>query len=130
MFHQQTSPQFMRQTDTSDFTTHRDREQRRFHARKPKKIGDVLAQVITARGYGRVQSIEHLAAAWQTAAGETLASSSRLGQLKRGVLEVTVNNSTVVQELTFQKQQILTTLRSELPDTKIRDLRFRVGAIN
>src|SRR5262245_38521574 len=115
---------------TSDFTTHRDREQRRFHARKPKRIGDVLAQVITARGYGRVQATEHLVAAWQKAAGEALARASRPGQLKRRVLEITVSNSAVIQELTFQKQQILTTLHNELPDTKIRDLCFRVGAIN
>jgi predicted nucleic acid-binding Zn ribbon protein len=113
-----------------DFTAHRDREARRFHARKPKKIGDVLAQLITKRGYGRVQSIENLDAAWQSAAGEALARASRPGLLKRGVLEITVGNSTVVQELSFQKQQILTVLRDQLPDTKIRDLRFRIGAIN
>ncbi len=115
---------------TTDFIAHRDREARRFHARKPKKIGDVLAQLITARGYGRVQSIENLAAAWQAAAGDALARFSRPGQLKRGVLEITVTNSTIVQELTFQKQQILTTLQTQLPDAKIRDLRLRVGAIN
>jgi predicted nucleic acid-binding Zn ribbon protein len=115
---------------TSDFTLHRDREQRRFHARAPKKIGDVLAQVVTARGYGRVQSNEHLAAAWHAAVGQALARFSRPGLLKRGVLEVMVGNSTVVQELTFQKQQILTSLRNELPDSKIRDVRFRIGTIN
>jgi predicted nucleic acid-binding Zn ribbon protein len=115
---------------TTDFATQRKREQRRFHAREPKKIGDVLAQLITARGYGRIQSIENVAAAWQAAAGEALARSSRPGQLKRGVLEVTVTNSTVVQELTFQKQPILTALQTQLPDAKIRDLRFRVGPIN
>jgi predicted nucleic acid-binding Zn ribbon protein len=114
----------------ADFTVHRDREQRRFHARKPKRIADVVAQVVTARGYGRVQSIEHLAAAWQAAAGDTLARFSRPGRVKRGVLEVTVTNSTIVQELTFQKQHILAQLRAELPDTKIRDLRFRIGAIH
>jgi predicted nucleic acid-binding Zn ribbon protein len=116
--------------DIADFATHRDRETRRFHARKPKKIGDVVAQVINTRGYGRIQAIEKLDAAWQAAAGEALARFSRPGQLKRGVFEITVGNSTIVQELTFQKQQILTALRRELPDTKIRDLRFRVGAIN
>jgi len=114
----------------TDFTAHREREERRFYARRPKKIGDVVAQVITTRGYGRIQSIENLDAAWQAAAGESLARFSRPGQVKRGLLEITVGNSTVVQELNFQKQQILTTLRNELPDTKIRDLRFRVGAIN
>jgi predicted nucleic acid-binding Zn ribbon protein len=117
-------------TTAADFAAHRDREARRYHARKPKKIGDILAQLITKRGYGRIQSIENLDAAWQAAAGDALARCSRPGQIKRGVLEITVGNSTVVQELTFQKQPILTALRTQLPDAKIRDLRFRVGAIN
>ena len=114
----------------ADFAVHRDLERRRFHARKPKKIADVVAQVITARGYGRVQSLDDFAAAWQQAAGAALARFSRPGRLKRGVLEVTVTNSMMVQELGFQKQAILAQLKAALPDAKIRDLRFRVGAID
>lgn len=117
-------------TSITDFTARRDRESRRQYARKPKKISDVVAQLINARGYGRVQSMEQFESAWEAAAGTALARSSRPGQLKRGVLEITAGNSAVVQELTFQKQQILTALRAQLPDTKIRDLRIRVGAIN
>jgi predicted nucleic acid-binding Zn ribbon protein len=114
----------------ADFNVNRDREQRRFYARKPKRIADVVAQVITARGYGRGQSLEDLAVAWRKATGEALASFSRPGALKRGVLEVRVTTSTIVQELGFQKQQILAALRAEFPDAKLRDLRFRVGAID
>ena len=39
-------------------------------------------------------------------------------------------NSMIIQELTFQKQQILTQLQTALPDAKIRDIRFRVGSIS
>jgi predicted nucleic acid-binding Zn ribbon protein len=113
----------------ADFVAHRDREQRRYYARKPKKIADVVAQVVTTRGYGRVQSIENLAEAWQESAGEVLARFSRPGRFKRGVLEVTASTSTVVQELSFQKQNILAILRARFPDATLRDLRFRVGSI-
>jgi predicted nucleic acid-binding Zn ribbon protein len=114
---------------TADFHARRDREQRRYYARRPKKIADVLAQLITARGYGRIQSDASLATAWQQAAGPMIAQFTRPGRIRRGTLEVTANNSTVVQELTFQKQQILTRLRNQLPDAAIRDIRFRVGSI-
>jgi predicted nucleic acid-binding Zn ribbon protein len=117
------------QDDITDFATRRDKEQRRFYGRRPKKIGDVMAQLITLRGYGRFQADAELAAAWQTAAGESLARDSRAGQVRRGRLEVTVNNSTIVQELTFQKQHILAELARQLPDAKIRDIRFRIGNI-
>ena len=54
---------------------------------------------------------------------------SRAGQLKRGTLEIVVANSTLIQEFTFQKTSILDTLNRLLPDHQIKDLRFRLGAI-
>jgi predicted nucleic acid-binding Zn ribbon protein len=113
----------------ADFAARRQREQRRHYAKRPKKIGDVLAQLITARGYGRIQADAELVAAWSSAAGQPLARFTRPGQVRRGVLEVTVSNSTIVQELTFQKERILTALQAELSHAHIRDLRFRIGAV-
>jgi predicted nucleic acid-binding Zn ribbon protein len=113
----------------ADFQARRDREQRRLYARKPKKIADVLAQLITARGYGRIQANADFTAAWQQAAGATIAKYTRPGRLRRGTLEVTAGNSAIIQELTFQKQQILTQLQTALPDAKIRDIKFRVGSL-
>jgi predicted nucleic acid-binding Zn ribbon protein len=118
------------QNDINDFAQRRDREQRRFYARKPKNIRDVVAKLITLRGYGRFQSDANLSAAWQAAAGEALARFSRPGQIRRGKLEVTVTNSTTMQELSFQKLTILAELARQLPDAKITDVRFRVGKIN
>jgi len=114
----------------ADFVARRDREQRRHFARRPKKIGEVLAQLITARGYGRIQADADFTAAWQAAAGEALARFTRPGRVRRGQLEVTVDNSTIVQELTFQKQHILQALQAELPEARIRDLRFRLGPVS
>jgi predicted nucleic acid-binding Zn ribbon protein len=113
----------------SDFVARRDREQRRHYARRPKRIGDVLAQLITARGYGRIQADGELVAAWHKAAGPQLARFTLPGRLRRGQWEITVSNSTVVQELTFEKERILAALREALPDAQIRDLRFRIGPI-
>jgi predicted nucleic acid-binding Zn ribbon protein len=122
----------MQSTDNaaSDFIARRGREQRRHYARRPKRIADVLAQLITARGYGRIQANAAFTAAWQQAAGPELARFTRPGQIRRGQLEVTVANSTIVQELTFQKERILATLQAALPDARIRDLRFRLGPVH
>ena len=116
--------------DVADFAARREREQRRHHARRPKKIKDVLAQLITARGYGRIQADADFTAAWRAAAGDTFAPYTLPGRLKRGVLEVTVVSSIVIQELTFKKQQILADLQKQLPDARIRDVKFRIGTIN
>jgi predicted nucleic acid-binding Zn ribbon protein len=117
------------QDDIAGFTARREREERRLYARRPKKIGDVMAQLITLRGYGRQQADADLKAAWRAAAGDALARCTRAGPIRRGRLEVTVTNSTVVQELTFQKQHLLAELARQMPDARIRDVRFRVGPI-
>jgi predicted nucleic acid-binding Zn ribbon protein len=114
----------------TDFAARRQREQRRHYARRPKKIADVLAQLITARGYGRIQANADLTGAWQKAAGPGLARFTRPGQIRRGQLEVTVANSTIVQELTFQKERILAALQAALPDARLRELRFRLGPVD
>ena len=81
------------------------------------------------RGYARVQSGGVCAAAWREAAGESVASCTRAAQVKRGVLEVWVGNSTMVQEIVFCKPALLKRLAELLPDEKIHDLKLRVGPI-
>lgn len=106
-----------------------DRERRRSYARQPKPIGNVLAQLITARGYGRVQADGQLQQAWTAVVGERLAPHSRACRIYRGKLEVLVANSTARQELEFDRQRLLDEVRRQLPDAGIRELRFRVGAL-
>jgi len=89
-----------------------------------------LPELIARRGYGRVQGAASCKAAWRQAAGEFTARYTRLGMLRRGVLEITVANSTMVQELTFQKPALLEALATLLPGEGIKDLRFRTGPID
>jgi predicted nucleic acid-binding Zn ribbon protein len=97
---------------------------------QPRHIGDVLAGLMARRGYARLQSGSSCADAWREAAGENIASCTRATQVRRGVLEVWVGNSTMVQEIGFCKAALLERLAQLLPDEKIRDLRLRVGLID
>jgi predicted nucleic acid-binding Zn ribbon protein len=90
----------------------------------------VLNHLLARRGYARIQSALAFEQAWKQAAGAGLAADTRPGNVKRGVLEITVRNSSVLQELTFQKKQLLAKLQSQTTDPPIRDLRFRIGAID
>ena len=95
----------------------------------PESIGDILAQLMARRGFARIRSTEAFQSAWRGAAGGLLAQYTRPGAIRGGRLEVTVANSTLVQELSFQKPALLKALAELLPDEKIRDLRFRVGPV-
>jgi len=98
-------------------------------ARNPKPIGSILSELMARRGYACVQSARAYETAWREAAGELAARYTRVGALRRGTLEVIVMNSTLVQELTFQKPTLLKLLARLLPDERLQDLRFRVGTL-
>ena len=98
-------------------------------ARGPQTIGNVLSELMARRGYARVQSAAAYDAAWREAAGPLAAKYTRPGQLRGGTLEVVVANSTLMQELGFQKSGLLQALAKLLPDEGIKNLRFRVGNI-
>ena len=111
-----------------DLERRRTQQQRRFFARRPKQIGNVIAQVVQKRGYAQVRTANERDEAWQTAVGE-VASATRVGSLRRGTLQIEVANSLLMQELTFRKEELLKKLNAALPDAKIKQLKFRVGQV-
>jgi predicted nucleic acid-binding Zn ribbon protein len=100
-----------------------------FRARQPKKIGRVVAQLMQRRGYAQIENARRLEEAWQSVIGD-FASSTRVGTVRRGTLEVLVASSLMMQELTFQKQRILQAMQQAYPEGKINKIRFRVGNTN
>ena len=66
---------------------------------------------------------------WKEVVGQKMVGYCRVGQVRRGVLEVVVRNSAALQELTFRKKKLLEDIMAALPALRIRDLRFRIGAV-
>ena len=99
--------------------------------RRPHHVSDVLSELFALRGYARVQADRQLADGWAASAGLLVARQTRVGALRRGVLEILVDNSTLLYELaTYRKATLLADLRDRLPELHLRDLRFRVGAVS
>jgi len=100
-------------------------------AEGPELLGEILARLFTARGWGRRQERLRLEQAWteaMTACG-LCPDETHLGAFRRGVLEVLAQNSIVLQELAqFHKRPLLEQLRRRLPGVTVTDLRFRAGA--
>ncbi len=89
-----------------------------------------MADLMARRGYGQAEWRDQAAAAWQEAAGLHLGRKSCPGNLRRGILDIVVQSSSVLQEMTFQKIGLLKKMQQRLPDAKISDLRFRVGSVD
>jgi predicted nucleic acid-binding Zn ribbon protein len=99
--------------------------------RGPKPLSEILGHLFASRGYGRLQAMGELEFAWNAAVGEPGYRQTRVGGVRRGVLNVTVANPSLLEELsTFQKPTLLAALRREAPGTPIHDIRFRVGPID
>jgi len=97
--------------------------------RGPRALSEILGDLFTARGYGRFLAQRELEEAWNAAVGEPLCRQTRLGEVRRGVLNVTVSHPALLEELAaFRKPELLAALRSGAPATTIHDIRFRVGA--
>ncbi len=94
----------------------------------PELIGNVVTRLFAARGWGRRQGQLHLEQAWEEIIGPAAAGHTRVSSLRRGVLEVLVDNAVLLQELAqFHKRRVLEQLRGRLRNTTINDLRFRAG---
>jgi predicted nucleic acid-binding Zn ribbon protein len=96
--------------------------------RGPRALSEILGELFTVRGYGRFQARHELETAWNAAVGEPQCRQTQLGEVRRGVLTVTVSHSALLEELAaFRKPELLAALRSNAPGTTIHDIRFRVS---
>ena len=96
----------------------------------PQRIDRVLTGLLARRGYAQQQWAVEVGSAWRDAAGAELAAMTRPGRLRGGVLEIIVQNSSVLQELMFEKASLLEKLVRNFPDQPIRDVRFRIGVVD
>jgi predicted nucleic acid-binding Zn ribbon protein len=98
----------------------------------PELLKEILSRMFTARGWGRKQERLRLEQAWaETVAACGLpADQTRVNGVRRGVLEVLVDNAVMLQEMAhFHKRKLLEAIRSKAAGTTITDLRFRAGVV-
>jgi hypothetical protein len=93
-------------------------------------VADILGELFASRGFGRLRALKELEDAWNAAVGEPGCRQTRLGEVRRGVLMVTVAHPALLEELSaFRKPSILAALRRNAPGTVVHDIRFRVGPV-
>lgn len=105
-------------------------QRRRIHARRPKPVRHLINDIITRRGIAAEQANHELQHAWDAAAGIDIANQSRIGSVRRGVLEIIVDNSSLLQMVSFDQDRLLEKINHQLRKAEITRLRFRVGSIN
>ena len=95
----------------------------------PEALGEILSRLFAARGWGRRQERLHIEKAWAEVVGPELEPHTRVLGLRRGVLEVEVDNAVLLQEIAhFHKRRLLEQLRCRLAGAPITNLRLRACA--
>jgi hypothetical protein len=96
----------------------------------PRALSEILGELFTVRGYGRLRARQELEDAWNAAVGEPHCRQTHVGEVRHGVLNVKVAHSTLLEELAgFHKAALLQALRATAPATTIRDIRFQVADV-
>ena len=91
-----------------------------------RRIGSLMNQLISRRGYAQVAVDEELHRTVAAVIGDQLAADFQIGNLRKGVLQIYATDSVTLQELNFRKRAILRRLQKELPQNRVTDLRFRI----
>ncbi len=93
-------------------------------------IGDLLKGFLKEHKVGRAIAREALEASWREAVGAEVAAGTRVRGYRDRVLEVEVESSALLQELsTFYRASILSALRKKgAPFLDLADLSFKLGA--
>lgn len=116
--------------DEDERLLHDDYRRKRVRLPPPKTVRDALSQLLAKKGYAQIQTASACTSAWREAVGDKIASDTRPGNIRRGILEVLVRNPSVNHELGYLKAKIVRTLTKLIPEQQIKDIRFRVGTID
>lgn len=89
-----------------------------------------LDRFVIRQGLVQQISANELQRLWVSILGPAKAGMTSLGGVRRGILQVTVGNSSLMEELKlFRKPEILKRIRSSPVGSSVRDIRFRIGKV-
>ncbi len=103
---------------------------RQRYQRRAKPASELINYLLSRKGYGQTQSSHEIRSTWDKVVGPRWQNKTQVGNIRRGVLEVVVQNSGALQQLTFNKQKLLVSMQNQLPQNKLKDIKFKVGKVN
>lgn len=90
-------------------------------------MGDLLARLFAARGWGAKLQRLGLDQAWRRVAGDTVGERTCVLRLSRGVLTVGVSDPVLLQELrAFRGKHLVAALQREVGAACVRRIQFRL----
>jgi len=102
---------------------------RRSHGREPQAVGEILARYLRTSGIREKLRSPEVYDCWPEVAGAEAGRHSRVVGFSNCVLHVEVDSAPWLHILSsFKKRELLDGLRGVLQGTRVRDIKFRIGA--
>jgi len=92
--------------------------------KKNISISGVIPDVVQHKGWQDKLEMHSFFPIWEKVVGENVSCCSRPLKIVKDVLWLEVENSTWMQQLQYDKLQILSDINSTLTTTRIRDIKF------
>lgn len=96
-------------------------------SRRPKAIANVVNKIVVKRGFAETKCSAQLETVWQEVAGKQMAEQTRLGNVRKGVLDVFVKSSSAMQHYSMLKSTLVQNFKNKYPEAGIENIRFKIG---
>ena len=96
--------------------------------RKPVSIKEVLPDLYS-KLEKKESELENILRAWKDAVDDKTYKRTRPLRIKKGTLQIIVQNSAWIFDLSLKKESLLSELNKSLGNQLIKDLKFKVGSI-
>jgi predicted nucleic acid-binding Zn ribbon protein len=96
-------------------------------SRKLETVPDALLRLVRTLDIERKLLAHAVEPAWPRAVGPRLAAHTRAARLQDGVLTIEARSASWLNEVSLRRETVLARLREEMPQSSIRELRFRLG---
>jgi predicted nucleic acid-binding Zn ribbon protein len=92
-------------------------------------LGSLLGQVLGACRKNPDLALHRVWDIWDEALGARIASNARPTAFKGRLLLVSVSSSAWLQQLRFQKAEMIALVNAALGDARVEDIKFKIGAV-
>lgn len=96
-----------------------------FTAGRPKQLGQLIQSLVRRKGLTEESAGRELDDIWKKVAGQRIAANSYVRRLRAGVLEVSVSNGVILEELTcYLQHELLPKIQQSHPSPPVNSLKF------
>ena len=95
----------------------------------PQPIADVLKNVVEKLSQTKEKDSVKIFSVWPKVCGKELSRHTHSGDLRRGTLQVFVDESAWRYQANLQKETLLKSLKKKMGEEKVQRIQFRIGRI-